>query len=70
MIAETEKLLRNKNGPNITGVIKLAKDLNLPPASFEKMMEDMKSFFNDLIKQILMQMNIPAAEIDKAAASM
>jgi hypothetical protein len=42
----------------------------LPPTTFDKMMEDMKSFFNDLIKHILMKMNLPAAEVDKAAASM
>lgn len=70
MIKEVEKLLRDKKGPNINGVVKLAEDLNLPKEAFTKMMDDMKNFFNDLIRQILLNMNMPAAEVDKAAASM
>jgi len=42
----------------------------LPKEAFTKMMDDMKNFFNDLIRQILLNMNMPAAEVDKAAASM
>jgi hypothetical protein len=70
LIKEVEKLLRDKKGPNINGVVKLAEDLNLPKEAFTKMMDDMKNFFNDLIRQILLNMNMPAAEVDKAAASM
>lgn len=70
MIKEVEKLLRDKKGPNINGVVKLAESLNLPKEAFTKMMDDMKNFFNDLIRQILLNMNMPAAEVDKAAASM
>jgi len=70
LIKEVEKLLRDKKGPNINGVVKLAESLNLPKEAFTKMMDDMKNFFNDLIRQILLNMNMPAAEVDKAAASM
>lgn len=70
MIKEVEKLLRDKKGPNINGVVKLAESLNLPKEAFTKMMDDMMNFFNDLIRQILLNMNMPAAEVDKAAASM
>jgi len=70
LIKEVEKLLRDKKGPNINGVVKLAEGLNLPKEAFTKMMDDMKNFFNDLIRQILLNMNMPAAEVDKAAASM
>lgn len=64
LVNRVRRLLGEPTGPNIGGVIELLKDLQLPREYEEKIMGDMKQFFNVLLAEILREMKVPKEEIE------
>lgn len=70
IVSEVEEAMYEESGPNMGVVLDMAEELGMTEEQGARVMTDLKSYMNDLMREIMKEAGMPNEEVERTARSL